>query len=259
MGKNGAGSLEGVDLRPLPAISCRDCPLRALPTFRAFEGEELAFVEKFKVGELSVKAGSNVFLEGHDSPHLFTVLDGWALRYKLLENGRRQIFNFAIRGDFLGLQGVLFGEMLHSVEALSDLRLCVFSRSRVWELYERHSGLAFDLTWIAAREESILADNLAAVGQKPARERIAYALVYLFDHARRAGMLDGNQLNLPVTQEHLADAMGLSLVHTNKTIQRLRSSGWLEWRRQTITLHDEPSLAALGGYDRYDRGAHPFI
>ncbi len=258
MSKNGAAEPEAV-LTPLPAIPCSACPLRRLPTFRAFEGQELTFVEKFKVGEMSVKAGSNVFLEGHESAHLFTVLDGWALRYKLLENGRRQIFNFSIRGDLLGLQGVLFDKMLHSVEALSDLRLCMFSRSRVLELYERHSGLAFDLTWLAAREESILADHLAAVGQKPARERIAYALVYLYDRARRAGMLDGNLLHMPVTQEHLADAMGLSLVHTNKTIQRLRASGWLEWRRQTMMLHDEPRLAELAGYDRYERRPHPFI
>lgn len=256
-GKSGAGELQG--LTPLPAIPCSACPLRRLPMFREFEPAELAFVEKFKVGEMSVKAGSHVFLEGHDSAHLYTVLDGWAVRFKLMENGRRQIFNFAIRGDFLGLQGVLFDKMLHSVEALSDLRLCVFSRARVWELYERHSGLAFDLTWLAAREESILADHLAAVGQKPARERIAYALVYLFDRARRAGMLEGASLHMPITQEHLADAMGLSLVHTNKTIQRLRSSGWLEWRRQTMTLHDEARLAELAGYDRYDRRPNPFI
>jgi CRP-like cAMP-binding protein len=259
VGRNGADEIHGAELTPLPALPCSACPLRRLSTFRAFEGDELAFIEKFKVGEMSVKAGSNVFLEGHDSAHLYTVLDGWAVRYKLMENGRRQIFNFAIRGDFLGIQGVLFDKMLHSVEALSDLRLCVFSRARIWELYERHSGLAFDLTWIAAREESILADHLAAVGQKPARERIAYALVYLFDRARRAGMLEGASLRIPVTQEHLADTMGLSLVHTNKTIQRLRSSGWLEWSRQKMTLHDEARLAELAGYDRYERRPTPFI
>jgi CRP-like cAMP-binding protein len=245
--------------RALAPIPCRSCPLRANPAYRSFTAEELAFVETFKIGELVLDAGATLFVEGEHSENLFTLLEGWAVRYKVLENGRRQVLNVALSGDLLGLQSVLFDKMLHSVEALSEVRLCVFSRERVWQLFERHAGLAFDVTWLAAREESVLAEHLAVVGQKPARERIAYFLVYLFEKGRRAGLVSGDTLSTPVTQEHLADAMGLSLVHTNKTLMRLRETGLVEWKRQTIRLMDVTALAELAGYTLDSVRPRPFV
>ncbi|MGE0768895.1 MAG: Crp/Fnr family transcriptional regulator [Hyphomicrobiaceae bacterium] len=244
---------------PASTTPCSACPIRKLGAYREFDATELAFIESFKVGELSVKAGSHVFLEGHDSAHMFTVLNGWMLRYKVLEGGGRQVLNFAVRGDFLGLQGVIFDKMLHSVQAMSDGRLCVFSRERIWELYQKHAGLGYDLTWIASREESIMADHLVAVGQRPAIERIAYVLLYLFDRARRAGMLQGKRLNIPITQEHIADTMGLSVVHTNKSIRILRERKLIDWRRNTLTLLDEEKLSELAGFKADDQKQRPFI
>ncbi len=248
---------------PAPAdgvhTPCDKCPIRANKNFRKFEKEEVSFVESFKVGELAVQEGSTLLLDGHDSPHLYTVLDGWAVRYKTLEEGQRQVLNFALPGDFIGLQSTLFDKMQHSVEALTDMRLCVFSRERVWEVFEKHAGLAYDLTWIAAREESILADHLANVGQRSAFERLAYMIMYLFDRSRKCGLTRGSKLKTPVTQEHLADAMGLSIVHTNKTLQKLRGTGWIEWKRQEITMKDEEKLSKLASYDNERRVARPFI
>ncbi len=108
---------------------CEQCPLRSLPTFREFEPSELAFVSDFKQGELLVEPGGTVLAEGSRSAHLFTVLAGWGFRYKMLGDGRRQILNYIMPGDLVGLQGSLMGEMQHSVEALSALTLCVFDRS----------------------------------------------------------------------------------------------------------------------------------
>ena len=256
--KSSGASLVDEDKQTI-TTPCTKCPIRTLGTFREFTPEELAFVQKFKVGELMVKAGSHVFLEGHDSAHLFSVLHGWVLRYKVLESGRRQVLNFAVRGDFLGLQSVIFDKMLHSAQALSDVRLCVFSRERVWELYERHAGLAFDMTWIASREESMIADHLVAVGQQPALQRIAYILLCIFDRARRAGMLQGRRLNIPITQEHIADTMGLSVVHTNKSIRTLRERGLIDWRRNTLTLLDDVKLAELASFTSTEQRVRPFI
>src|ERR1700745_1434003 len=100
-------------------VPCAQCPLRALHgIFRDFTPEELGFVSNFKSGELRVGAGSSILLQGTNSAHLFTVLDGWAFRYKMLPDGRRQILNYALPGDFIGLQSSVLDEMDHSVEAL---------------------------------------------------------------------------------------------------------------------------------------------
>jgi CRP/FNR family transcriptional regulator, anaerobic regulatory protein len=247
------------EARPPSVTPCESCPLRQLSSFRPFEAEELAFVKSLKSGELVAEAGTTILLDGSNSPHLFTVLSGWAVRYKLLAEGRRQVLNFSMPGDLLGLQASLFKEMQHSVDALTDVRLCVFPRQRIWELFKNYPGLAFDMTWLASREESILAEHLASVGQRSAYGRIAYMILHLFDRARRSGLARGNKLTLPVTQQDLADAMGLSIVHTNKTLKRLRATGWITWTRQDLTVRDESRLRDLAEYESVDKAPRPFI
>jgi CRP-like cAMP-binding protein len=164
---------------------CESCPLRPLPPFRAFETEEVEFISSFKKGELSVDKGATVIVEGSHSAHLFTVLSGWGFRYKLLPDGRRQILNFIVNGDFVGLQAGLSLEMQHSVEALTPMLLCVFERGHLRQLYEKHPDLAFDVTWLAAREEQMLDEHLLSVGRRSALERAAY-LIVVPASARRA-------------------------------------------------------------------------
>ncbi|HMN71340.1 MAG TPA: Crp/Fnr family transcriptional regulator [Rhodoblastus sp.] len=252
-GKNGNGAAAA------PVVPCTACPLRKLTSFRAFSAEELDFVQSFKMGELVVDAGGPIFLEGSDSPHIYTVLDGWALRYRMLESGRRQVLNFALPGDLIGLQGALFGKMLHSVDAMTPVRLCVFSRQRLWELYQKHSGLAFDLTWIASREESILAEHLTYVGQRSALERLAYIIAYVMERCRKLGMVRNDTLATPITQQDLGDAMGLSIVHTNKSLRRLAATGAIEWKRGEIVVRNARELARLATYEPHETQSRPFI
>ena len=222
---------------------CEQCPLRRLDTFRKFSAEELDFIRSFKRGELVLEAGSTILAEGTSSPHLYTVLSGWAFKYKILEDGRRQVLNFALRGDLLGLQASVVGVMTHSVDALTDVVLCVFPREELWTLFEKHTGLAFDVAWLAAREETMLGDYLLTVGQRRAGERVAFILLHLFQRARQVGLVRGNTVSFPFTQEHLADAIGFSLVHTNKTLNRLRKTGCFKWASSAFELVDEKKLA----------------
>ncbi|MEQ1614659.1 MAG: Crp/Fnr family transcriptional regulator [Hyphomicrobiaceae bacterium] len=240
-------------------VKCAQCPLRALKTFRDFTPEELRFIETFKVGEARVAAGRTIMTEGEVSPHLYTVLSGWTIKHMSLADGRRQIINYALPGDLLGLQGAVFDKMQHTVEALSDVVLCVFDRSKIWKLYEAHQGLGFDLTWIAANEKSILAEFLVTVGQRTASERIAFLLLTLFRRARNVGLVDMNTMTVPFTQEHLADTIGFSLVHTNKSLNRLWRTGTFEWTGQTIKVLDEAKLADLACQPASVTGLRPFI
>ena len=121
-------------------MPCEKCPLRGKEVLRDFTAKELEFVAEFKSGELNVQAGTNILLQGTNSAHLYTVLSGWAFRYKTLPDGRRQILNYALPADLLGLQGSVSDEMQHSVEALTDMILCVFPREKLWDLYSRLSG-----------------------------------------------------------------------------------------------------------------------
>jgi CRP-like cAMP-binding protein len=127
-------------------IRCTDCPLRALQLFSPFTQRELVFQQRFKAGELTADKGTRLLMEGSNSPQLFTVLSGMGLRYKVQENGRRQVLNFVFPGDFLGLQAGVMGEIQHSVEAVTRMRLCAFKREDLWELFRESPARAYDLT-----------------------------------------------------------------------------------------------------------------
>ena len=202
-------------------------------------------MRRFKTGELKVGPGTPVLIEGARSPQLFTVLSGLGLRYKTLEDGRRQVLNFAMPGDFLGLQAAVDGEMSHSVEATTEMTLCVFKRSEIWSLFKHQPNRAYDITWIAASEEYFLSEALTSLGQRSAIERIAWGLLVIWERARQLRLLENGTLDFPFRQQDLADALGLSLVHTNKTLAKLRERDLVTWADRRLRLHDTRALARL--------------
>jgi CRP-like cAMP-binding protein len=238
---------------------CEACPLRPLGVFRDFEKAELAFISKFKTGELTIDKGATVLVEGNHSAHLYTVLSGWGFRYKLLRDGRRQILNYIVPGDLIGLQGSLTGEMQHSVEALSPMMLCVFERDQLFSLYRNHPGLAYDLTWLAAREEQMLDENLLSVGRRSALERSAYLIVFLHQRARAVQIYGKNRADIPITQQHVADTLGLSIVHTNKTLRKLVDRKLIKWLDRGCEVLDEAGLLQLSGWEGLANQKRPLM
>ena len=227
------------------ATKCRDCPLRRLDIFATMSDVEIRYMEKFKVGELTIEPKTQILMEGSNSPQLFTALRGMGLRYKLLPNGRRQVLNMVFPGDFIGLQAGMLGEMKHSVEATTRMTLCVFDRNELWNFFRNHPDRAYDITWLAAIEEHFLGAALATLGQRDARQRIAWSLVRVFLKGQSLGMIDNGHMPFPFRQQDLADALGLSLVHTNKTLARLRERQIANWVDGTLSINDLESLADM--------------
>jgi len=161
---------------------------------------------------------------------------GWAFRFKTLPDGRRQILNFLLPGDLLGLQAAMFDAALHGIEALTEVQLCVLPRRKVWALFEQMPDLAFDVTWLGSREESIVDENLTSVGRRSAAERVAALIITLYKRAKALGLVVDETFAFPLTQQHIADALGLSLVHTNKTLARLRRMGMFTRANGSMTL-----------------------
>ncbi|MFD0988332.1 Crp/Fnr family transcriptional regulator [Methyloligella solikamskensis] len=240
-------------------VPCEQCPLRDCAIFRPLSDGEVDLLSDFKIGEFTVEGGSTIFSEGVRSDQLFTVLEGWGFRYKTLPDGRRQIINFILPGDFIGLQATLDAEMEHSVETLTAASLCTFPRQKLTEVFARSPRLAFDVTWLAAREERVLDEHLLSLGRRTARERAAYYLAHLFVRAEEVGLAVEGRVRFPFTQQHLADALGLSLVHTNKILRRLTYDRLIEWEHGLFRSPDFGALAELGGYDMEDRQERPLL
>lgn len=230
--------------------------MRKLPTFRPLEPEQLSFLEGVKRGERRFEAGATLIHEGAASRELYTLLSGMAFRYGTLSDGRRQILNFLMPGDFVGLQERVDGQSPHGVELLTEASVCVFPVEGLWEIFRHQTTLAFDITWLAAHEERIVDGNLVSVGRRTATERVAMLLIHLYKRSESLRLVDEHgSVPFPLTQQHIADALGLSLVHTNKTLRRLRLLGVCELRNQRLRLPNPRALQQVADY--YDRPLAP--
>ena len=241
----------------MDAIPCIDCPLRALPLFLPHAPEELALVQSLKRREIRLDAGEAVIHEGQVGTRLFTLLQGWAYRFKTLSDGRRQILNFLLAGDFIGVQQKMSDAAAHGVVALTPVRLCVFDRDALWELHRGQPSMGFNVTWLTAHEESLVDDNLLSIGRRSAEERVATALILLYKRAAalRTDAGEGGGVPFPVTQQHLADALGLSLAYTNRTLRKLERRGLYRIADGRLVLLDPKALVRLA--DLYGDGRPP--
>jgi CRP-like cAMP-binding protein len=127
------------------ATSCYQCGLRACGLFKPVTPEELDTIFNMLEGQIALKAGADIVRAGDESPELYTLYSGWAFRYKTLPDGRRQILNFLLPGDLIGLQAAMFDTAQHGIEALTDVELCVLPRRKVWDLFGQMPGLGFDV------------------------------------------------------------------------------------------------------------------
>lgn len=241
-------------------VPCRQCPLAACPGIRPHREEEIPHIQRFKTGEVRVDRGEVVVEQDITRGGLFTLLEGVMMRYRSLEDGRRQIVNFMFPGDLIGLQAAFGEPATHSVEALLPSRLCVFDYHRYHDLVVAQPSLGYDITWLAAKEETALEEHLVALGRRSARERVAYMAVWLLQRAQATCMVDNhNRLDVTITQSQIADMLGLSLVHTNRTIKALERSGEVLWRQGSITIPDLAAAADLAHFDSSHERQRPYI
>ena len=152
-------------------MPCRQCPLAACPGLRPHEPEEIPHIERFKIGEVKLARGELLIEQDITRGGLYTLLDGVMMRYRSLEDGRRQIVNIVFPGDLVGLQGAFGEPASHSVEALLPSRLCVFDSANYYDLIVAQPSLGYDITWLAAKEELALEEHLVALGRRSAKER----------------------------------------------------------------------------------------
>lgn len=246
---------------PPPAIPpsgndpCDRCGLRANAAFLKVAGDELRVIEKFRHGSRVVQAGKPIVDEYRPGASLFTLYAGWAFRFKTLSDGRRQILSFLLPGDFIGLQDEFADGFTHGVEAVTDVTLCVFKRDELWDLFHAHPKLGYEITWLAAREEKMVDDNLVTAGRRNASERVAMLLMHLYRRAERVGMVRDGWVEFPFNQQHIADALGLSLVHTNKTLRRLRHLNLHRLEDGWLRILEPRALESLGDY--FERPLRP--
>jgi CRP-like cAMP-binding protein len=194
--------------------------------------------------ERTVKAagGEDLVCEGDRCDSVRIFLSGWACRYKALEDGRRQIVSFILPGDTCDAHIYLLSTMDHSIGTLTPVTYCELDRAAFERLISADITVAeaFHCETLAGR--AIQGEWALNLGRRDALERVAHIICELFERLRAVELVDGNSFSFPVTQMDLADAMGLSTVHLNRTLQELRSAGLITLRDRRLTILDPQAL-----------------
>ncbi|WP_336490264.1 Crp/Fnr family transcriptional regulator [Methylobacterium nigriterrae] len=184
----------------------------------------------------------DIICEGDDPEHVNLMLDGWACRYKQLEDGRRQIISFFLPGDLCDPHIFVLREMDHSISTITPVKLAEIPRDTLLDLTEQHPRITQALWWEMLVHTAIQREWTVNLGQRTGLERVGHLLCELFIRLRAVGLTEGNSCILPITQVEFGDATGLSNVHVNRVLQELRASGLIVLKGRVLTI---PDLAAL--------------
>jgi CRP-like cAMP-binding protein len=187
--------------------------------------------------------------QGLPVERLFLIIEGFACRYRLLPDGRRQITAFMLPGDLCDLGMFALSYMDHSVTALSAVEAAVLTADVVPQLRAR-PVLVELLAWNALVQQSIAREWLVNVGHRTSFERLGHLLCETYERLQMVGLAREGVFRLPLTQSEIADTLALSPVHVNRTLMELRRSGLVTFQSRQIVIHDYPGLCTAAGFDR---------
>jgi CRP-like cAMP-binding protein len=197
----------------------------------------------------SAPAKTDIIREGEDPREVFLIVSGWACRYKMLEDGRRQIMSFFLPGDLCDLHVYILKEMDHSIAAMTSLRFARISSRDLEDVGDAHPRVMRALWWETLVSAAIQREWTVSVGQRDAYEALAHLCCELYLRMRLVGLAEKHKCACPLTQADFADALGITPTHAGRMIRKLNASGHASIARRTITMHNLPALKAVANFN----------
>jgi CRP-like cAMP-binding protein len=195
-----------------------------------------------------VEADGDIVHEGDHPSESSLLLDGFAARYKIFSNGRRQITAIHVPGDFVDLHSFLIKTMDHGVLALTPCRIAGVPHTALEKITDEYPHLT-RLLWLSTLiDGAIHREWLTAMGRLSATAHMAHFICELFLRLRSVGRTEGDTIQLPLTQAELGDTLGLSTVHVNRVLQELRKEELIRWQGNALTILDWERLKKVGEF-----------
>lgn len=202
----------------------------------------------YKSSDRTINAGEDLFRPAEPCAGLYHLVDGWVFLYSLIKNGRRQILHFVLPGALLGLYPGPVA--VYGAEALTEATVCVIPHENLGPLIEEHPGIGLRLAWTVWRERNLAYDHLSSVGQRSARERVARSLLELYVRYRMTWpAYRSEEMHLPLTQEHIGDATGLTGIHVNRILRGLSNEKIVEFHYRRLRILNPDKLVDVAGID----------
>ena len=221
-----------------------------LSRYIELDEREIAALDHLTRDPHPMKSGEDLIQEGTNPENVFLLMEGWGYRYSLLRNGNRQIFGYLLPGDLCDVHVFMLDKMDHSIGLLSHAMVVKIPAAEMLDLINRFPKIERAL-WIATLvSESTLRQWVVNIGQRDAFERTGHLFCELWQRMLAVGLVNADdQFDLPLTQIELADTLGMTSVHVNRTLQRLREGGLITLHRTRLTILDPKRLAEVSGFD----------
>lgn len=215
---------------------------------RFLSAEERSALEKAVVSSRSVGARRDLVSERARVESLFILKEGWAARYTITRGGGRYFLTLLVPGDLCNPDSLLIDRLDYGVRTLTGATVVALPRDQVSALAFQHPGIARMFLWRAFVDNAILGRSALALSRQTAKERLAHLLCELSVRLN-AAETDNSSFDFPLTQEQIADALGLTSIHVNRTMRSLRAEGLVAIANRTMTLPDVARLRHISGFD----------
>jgi CRP-like cAMP-binding protein len=228
--------------------------IKRLRTYDAISDEDIETVNALPISVRDYPAGRAVVRDGDRPRECCLVIEGFCARSKTLADGKRQILSIHIPGEIPDLMSLFLHVMDHDLVTLTAAKLGFISHETLQQLHRRNPSVA-EMFWRDTLiDAAMFRECIVNVGQRPAPSRLAHLIMELRERLRVVGRLSGKSLEMPLTQEEIGDALGITGVHANRVIRQLREEGVLELQRGRVTILDEHKFVQLADFD--DRYLH---
>jgi CRP-like cAMP-binding protein len=220
-----------------------------LSGFMPLTNSEYDCLAELQSAPIQVKRGRELVHEGQARQIAYIMQTGWGVSYKLLPDGGRQIIAFPIPGDFIGLRSVLLRTSDHSFSALTDATVTGMDAGHMMETFNDFPRLGVAVLWAVSRDEAMVVEHLVNIGRRDSLQRTAHFFVELHERLHLVGLVFGGQFDCPLTQNALADALGLSAIHVNRVLRKLRERKLMTLMARKATILDLEGLRLLAGLE----------
>jgi len=230
---------------------CAECPIRAKALFQVVADDYLHDAESRRTAQYALPARSHLYQENQPATMAYTLFEGWLLLYRTHSDGSRQGLRIALPGDFVGYAPLEDTGYSHGALAVTPVTACGFRQHDLHAMIDSHPDIARQINAIQSHYLASCESNVLGLGRKSAEQRIAHAVADIHQRLQQRGEVEAGgsaAMPFPLTQEMLGELTGLTPVHTNRVLRKLRTEGVMLCERQRIEIFDLPRLLEIAEY-----------
>lgn len=236
-------------LRPVETVSESFPLIDKLSAYVPLSPAEVSFLSNLHGSRRQFERHRDIIAQGRPYRGVFILCDGFAWRYKILPDGKRQLLSFALPGDLIGFPAAFYENAVNATGSLTDVVVATVPFAELQDLFVKFPGVAMALYCMAAREAAIYGERIVDIGRRSAYERLAHLILELLTRLRAVGLAEERSYVLPLTQELIADVLGLSGPHVSRMLRCMREERLVTIEGHRLTVIDLESLTVLAGFD----------